>query len=70
MRSRFCLCVCIPHIVRQRRGKNPLIVARQQLCKNPLIVVRQRLGRNITAETNTHNRRIVGRIVFSMVRVV
>jgi hypothetical protein len=39
--------------------------------KNPLIVARKRLDRNVTAVTNTHNnRRIVGRIVFNVVRVV
>jgi hypothetical protein len=43
MRSRCCLCVCIPPIVaRHRTGKNPPIVARQ------------RLGRDVTAVTNTH----------------
>jgi hypothetical protein len=43
MRSRCCLCVCIPHIV-----------AKQRLGKNPLIVARQWLGRTVTAVTNTH----------------
>jgi hypothetical protein len=68
MRSRFFLsfCVCIPlSLVRQQRGKNPLIVAKQRLGKNTLIVARQRLGkyppivvrqrldRNVTAVMNT-----------------
>jgi hypothetical protein len=39
MRSRCCLCVCIPPIA-----------ARQQLGKNSLIVAR----RNVTAVANTH----------------
>jgi hypothetical protein len=37
----------------------------------PPIVARQRLGKNVTAATNKrNNRRIVGRVVFCMVRVV
>jgi hypothetical protein len=36
----------------------------------PPFVARQRLGKNVTAATNTHNRRIVGRIVLYAVRVV
>jgi hypothetical protein len=43
MRSRCCLCVCIP-----------LIADRRRLGKNPPIVARKRLGRNVTAVTNTH----------------
>jgi hypothetical protein len=58
MRSRCCLCVCVsvypPIVVRQRLGKNLLIVSRQRLDKTPSIVTRQRLVRNVTAVTNTH----------------
>jgi hypothetical protein len=40
------------------------------LCIAP-IVARQRLGRNVTTVTNTHNsRRIIGRVVFNVARVV
>jgi hypothetical protein len=47
MRSRSCVCVCIPPIfARQRLGKSPLIVARQRFGKNPHIIARQRLGKN------------------------
>jgi hypothetical protein len=49
----------------------PSIVAGQLLGKNPLIVARQLLGRNATAVTNTRNkRRIVGRVVFNVARVI
>jgi hypothetical protein len=49
----------------------PPIFARQRLGNNPPIVARQRLGKNVTAATNTrNNRRIVGRVVFYVARVV
>jgi hypothetical protein len=80
VRSRCYLCVCVyPAIVAgQRLGKNPLIVARQRLGRNPPIVARQRLGKNppIVARQRLDNeytrskRRIVGRVVFSVARVV
>jgi hypothetical protein len=54
MRSRCCLCVCVPIVGRERLGKDPLIVVRKRLGKNPRIVARQRLRRNVTAVTNTH----------------
>jgi hypothetical protein len=55
MRSRCCLCVSV----------YLPIVARQRLGKNPPIVARQRLGMN-----TRNSRRIVGRIVFNVARVV
>jgi hypothetical protein len=49
--------VCVPVypliVVRQRFGKNPLIVARNGSVKSP-IVAWKRLGRNVTAVKNTH----------------
>jgi hypothetical protein len=74
MRSRCCLCVSVypPIVARQRLGKNLLTVARQRFVKISLIVGSQRLGRNVTAVTNTtrNNRRIFGRVVFNLARVV
>jgi hypothetical protein len=46
--------------------KNPLIVARQRIGKYPLIVPRQRHIR----EYARNNRKIVGRVVFNVARVV
>jgi hypothetical protein len=56
---------------RQRLGKIPLIVAKQQLGKNLSIVARQRIGINVTGgnEYTHNNRRIVGRVIFNVVRV-
>jgi hypothetical protein len=70
--ARVCVCLCIPPFVaRQQLGKNPFIVAGQRLGKSPRVVARQRLCRNVTAVTNTrNNRRIVGRVVLSVGRVV
>jgi hypothetical protein len=48
----------------------PPIVARQRLGKNPPIVARQRLGRNVYDGNIRNNRRIVGRVVFNVARVV
>jgi hypothetical protein len=54
MRSRCCLCVCLPPIVtRQPLGKRPPVVARQRTDKIRFIVARQRLGRSVTPVTNT-----------------
>jgi hypothetical protein len=55
------VCVCV----------SPRIVARQRFGKIPNRA-RQQLGRNVTAVTNTHakNRRIVGRVIFNVARVV
>jgi hypothetical protein len=50
--------------------RNP---SHQSVCLyvHPTIVARQRLGNNVTAATNTSsNRRVVGRIVFYVARVV
>jgi hypothetical protein len=33
-------------------------------------IARQRLGKSVTAATNTHNNRFIGRVVFYVVRVV
>jgi hypothetical protein len=62
--SHKCVCVCL-------YVYSP-IVARQRLGINPLIVHRQRLGRNVTAVTKTHakKKRIVGRVVLIVARVV
>jgi hypothetical protein len=69
MRSRCCLCVCLctPIVARQRLGKSPLFVARQRLGKNPTIIAKQRCRGN---ECTRNNRRMFGRVVFNVARIV
>jgi hypothetical protein len=63
---KFGMYVIAPEPISTANYINP---SHQSVCLNAYVAT-QRLGINVTAATNTHNRRIVGCIVFYAVRVV